>query len=339
MLKLYDKQMSFIKTIADYTDLEIVEELEHGYKTAHFRLPYEVGLVQEEQKIEIDDYVYVVKEVNMEDNDLYEVYCKPYFSKLLKKHIDSLSGYAFTLSSCLNEVLDETDWTYKFEQDISGVYTVQLERMTALDAIQALKQLYNVDLAFDTKNKVIRVWNSRGEYKETFFFNETNLRQCRVQSNTYDLITRLIPIGKDGATINLVNGAMWVEDYTYTDEVITGYWVNTSVDNADDLLKLAQDKIQIYSKPQTTYKINVTALHSSLSVGDSIRIIDEIKGVDRVERIAKIVFYPNKQEESYIECGNPLVSFDDIYKSFKEAQEIVNKDTLRNLTEINKLYG
>lgn len=339
MLKLYDKQMNFIKTIAEYSELQITEELNTGYKVAQFQLPYEVGLVQEEQKIEINDYLYVVKEVNMEDNDYYEVFCKPYWGKLLGKHIDSLTGYSYSLQTCLDEVLAETDWTYKFEQAVSGVYTVKIERKSALDAIAALKQLYNVDFAFDTKNKVIHIWNTRGEYKETFFFNETNLRQCKVQSNTYDLITRLIPIGKNGAAINLVNGSMWVENYDYTDEVIVGYWVNSSVENADDLLKLAQDKIEIYSKPQTTYKINITALHSSLAVGDKIRVIDEIKGVDRVERIAKIVHYPTREEESYVELGNPLVSFDNIYKSMQEAQKAVNEDTLRNLTEINKLYS
>ena len=98
-------------------------------------------------------------------------------------------------------------------------------------------------------------------------------------------------------------------------------------------------KIEIYSKPQTTYKINITALHSSLAVGDKIRVIDEIKGVDRVERIAKIVHYPTRAEESYVELGSPLVSFDNIYKSMQEAQKAVNEDTLRNLTEINKLYS
>lgn len=339
MLKLYDKQMNFIKTIADYQELQITEELGTGYKVAQFQLPYDVGLVQEEQKLEINDYIYVIKEVNMEENDYYEVFCKPYWGSLLGKHIDSISGYSYSLASCLDEILEETDWKYKFEEVVVGVYTVNLERMSALDAVAALKKLYNVDFAFDTKEKMIHIWNTRGEYKETFFFNETNLRQCKVQSNTYDLVTRLIPIGKNGTTINAVNGSIWVEDYSFTDEVIVGYWVETSVENADDLLKLAKDKIQVYSKPQTTYKINVTALHSSLAVGDEIRIIDEIKGVDRIERIAKIVNYPDRQEESYVECGNPIVSFDDIYKSLEQAQKVVNKDTLRNLTEINKLYS
>lgn len=338
MLKLYDNKMSFIRTIADYKELQITEELETGYRVAQFKLPYEIGLVQEEQKLEIDDYVYVVKEVNMEDNDLYDVYCKPYWGSLLGKYIDSINGYSHSLQTCLDEVLDETDWGYQFEEDVVGVYTINLERMTALDAIQALKSLFNVDFAFDTKERMIHIWNTRGEYKETFFFNETNLRQCKVQSNTYDLVTRLIPIGKDGATINAVNDEFWVEDYDYTDEVIVGYWVNSSISNKDDLLKLAKDKIDTCSKPQTTYKINVTALHSSLSVGDSVRIIDEIKGVDRVERIAKIINYPNQPEQSYVECGNPLASFDDLYKSLEDAQKAVNKDTLRSLTEINKLY-
>jgi hypothetical protein len=137
MLKLYDKQMNFIKTIAEYNELQITEELNTGYKVAQFQLPYEVGLVQEEQKIEINDYLYVIKEVNMEDNDYYEVFCKPYWGKLLGKHIDSLTGYSYSLQTCLDEVLAETDWTYKFEQAVSGVYTVKIERKSALDAIAA----------------------------------------------------------------------------------------------------------------------------------------------------------------------------------------------------------
>ena len=50
MLKLYDKQMNFIKTIAEYSELQITEELNTGYKVVQFQLPYEVGLVQEEQR-------------------------------------------------------------------------------------------------------------------------------------------------------------------------------------------------------------------------------------------------------------------------------------------------
>lgn len=340
MLKLYDKQNNYIKTIAEYRELQIIEELNKGYKVAQFELPYSVGLVQEEQKIEYNDYIYVVKEVNMEENDTYEVFCKPYFGSLLSKHIDSITGYSYAIDICLDEALAETDWTYILEDEIVGVYTVKLERMSCLDAVAALKELFNVDLAFDTKNKIIHVYNTRGKKKENiFFFNETTLRVCKVQSNTYDLITRLIPLGKDGTTISMVNGSLWIEDYTYTNECIVGYWTAGNVDNADDLLELAKHKLQDICKPKTTYKINLVAFDDKLNVGDSIRIIDEIKGVDRIERISKIVWYPNKQEESYIELGNPITSFDDIFKTMQEAQKIVNKDTLKNLTELNKMYN
>lgn len=45
------KKMNFIKTITDYQNLQITEELNKGYKVAQFNLPYGVGLIQEEQKI------------------------------------------------------------------------------------------------------------------------------------------------------------------------------------------------------------------------------------------------------------------------------------------------
>lgn len=339
MIKLYNKDMSFLKVISDYSGLRITEELETGYKVAQFSVPYSVGFIQEEQKIEISDYIYVVKEVNMEDDNMYDVYCKPYFSGLQGKHIDSLVGYNMTLEDCMETIVEDTGWKVIYEDNIVGSFTVNIERVPALDALTAAHTLYNVDFAFDTKRKEIRVWNERGCLKDTFFFNESTLRECQVQSNTYDLVTRLIPIGKNMSTIQLVNdNSLWVEDYSYTKDIIVGYYINQSVENAVNLLELAKEKIKYICRPHSTYKIKLAHFDSELSVGDSIRIIDEIKGIDRTERISKIVFCPTSIEDSYVECGDSLVSFDDIYKDFTKAQEVVNKDNMKSLTELFKTY-
>lgn len=333
MLKIYDKNMNYLKPLAQYKDLKVTEELSTGYKVAQFSVPYTEGMIQEEQKIDAGNYLYVVKEINTEADDMYDVYCKPYFGTLQSKHIDSLSGYALNLQYCMEQVCKETDWSFKFMQPINGVYTVNIQRQSALDALSALRALYNVEFTFDTKSKEIQVWNQRGAFKQTAVL----VGDCKTQSNTYDLVTRLIPVGKNGTTINMVNnGSIWVEDYSYTDEIIVGYWFVNDVQNADDLLKLARDKIQLLCKPQTTYKIETTL---PFEAGDMIKIIDPKRNINVTERITKTVNYPNREEKNYIELGSPQVSFDDIYKSFESAQKIINEDTLRNLTELNHNYN
>jgi phage minor structural protein len=338
MIKLYDKN-EFIKAV-EVKNLQITKELGTGYKTAQFQVPYIDCRLKEEMEVEIDDYLYRIKEVNMETNDLYDVYCKPQWGKLSRKSIDSLTGYNMSLKKCLDIVLEDTDWTYEFEQEVKGSYTVSISRKTALEALSSLVELYDVEVEYDTKNKRIKIWNTKGEYKESFFFNETNLSYCKVQSDTYDLVTRLIPIGKDGKTIQLVNNnCMWIEDFSYTDEVIVGYYVNTNIESADDLLKVAKVKLKDAAQPATAYKIRIVGLtSSSLDTGDTIKIIDEIKGVNRDLRIKKIVIFPDQPDKSFLEVGRIETSFDDIYKQYTDAQKIVTDNVLKNLSELNKLY-
>lgn len=339
IVRLYDKDMTPLQNFSSIRNIEISEELDTGYRTIQFQLPYSIGYVREEQKIEVDGYMYVIKEVNAEDFDCYTIYGKPYFGSLLGKRVDCYTSYRASFSQCLDEFLDGTDWTYDCKDTINGCYTVKIENSTALEAIDLIRQLYQVELYFDTKEKNIEVYDERGSYKGVYVMDVNKLHECQVQSNTYDLVTRLIPIGKDGMTIQRVNNnCLWLENYDYTTEKIVGYYVDSSIENAADLIDVAQDKLDDISKPATSYKIKLSSFPFELNVGDSIKIIDRIKGVTDIQRIQKKVDCPDKLNDGYIEVGSLQVSFDNIYKDLESAQKVVNDDTLRNLTELNKKY-
>lgn len=337
IFKLYDKNMNYLHGISEYKDLRVSEELETGYKVAQFSLPYNI-LVVEEQKIEIDGYLYVIKEVNMEDLGLYDVFCKPYFGKLASKHIDSITGQK-AFPDIMQAIVDGTDWTFTVAQDLTGMFQMNLHRKSAIEAIEAVAQLFQAELEFDTKNRIIHAYNKRGKIGGNVVLDNTNLLKCQVQSNTYDLITRLIPIGKDDTTINLVNnGQLWVENFQYTTEIIVGYYVDSNCGNADDLLKIARSKVLETGRPQSTYKLFLTDFPLDVKVGDEVRVIDKVRGLDTIKRVSKTVIYPSTPEESYIQLGSLEVSFDKIYKDLKKAQDIVNEDTLRAINEITKTY-
>ena len=338
MIKLYDKNMKYIKSFTSYKDLKITEELKTGYKVAQFSVPYSIASIQEEQKIEINGYLYVIKEVNMEDEEFYSVYAKPYFSSLVNKSIDNYSRYGITFSEVMNSLLAETDWT--FRGNALGAFTVNIQNKTLLEALSFVSELYNCYFIYQTKEKVIEVIdkNVDKDLKATFTITPSKLRSCQVQSNTYDLVTRLIPIGKDQITIQNVNGnCLYLDNHQYTDEIIVGYYVDGHCANADDLMITAKAKLDEISKPRTTYKIQISEFNTELKIGDKIRIINDIKKIDEELYIKKTVLFPETIEESYIELGAEMVSFDDIYKEFKDIQDSINKDTLRNLTELNKI--
>lgn len=338
VFKLYDKNMNYLNGISEYKDLRITEELETGYKIAQFSLPYNI-LVVEEQKIEIDGYLYVIKEVNMEDLGLYDVYCRPYFGKLHSKHIDSITGYNMAFPDIMNKILEETDWSVVVAPDLTGSFQMNLHRKSAIEAIELVGKLFQAEYKFDTKNRVIYAYNKRGKIGGNVVLDNTNLLKCQVQSNTYDLITRLIPIGKDDTTIGLVNnGQLWVENFQYTKEIIVGYYVDSNCANADDLLKIASSKVLETGQPQSTYKLFLIDFPLDVQVGDEVRVIDKVRGLDTIKRVSKTVIYPSTPEESYIQLGSLEVSFDKIYKDFKKAQDIVNEDTLRSINEITKTY-
>lgn len=337
MVRLYDKNMKYINVIPYIKDLKITEELRTGYKTAQFLAPFSIGLITEEQKIEIDNYIYVIKEVNMEQPDLYSVYCKPYFSDLLKKSVDYLTGYGMTFDDVMNELLYDTEWTYT--GCIIGAHTININNKTVLESLEIISDLYNCFFKYNTKEKTIAAipMESQDEPELSFTLTAANIQHCRVQSDTYDLVTKLIPIGKNLTTVQMVNdNSLAIENHQYTDEIIVGYYINSKIENADDLLQVATRKLDEISRPHASYKIYLNQFSVNLAIGDKIRIIDSIKGIDVIAYVKKIVRFPNENEQSYVELGDTFVSFDDIYKSFTSIQDSINVETLKNLTVLNK---
>lgn len=338
MIKLYSKEMQYIKSFSP-VGLRITQELETGYKTAQFHLPYSFGVVLEEQKVEIDEYLYVIKEVNIGNKDCYEIFCKPYFGSLQKKRVDNYNGYGITFDDAMSYLLMETDWTYE-GTNIAGSYTIDITNKTLLEALRYISSVYNVYFEYKTKERVIAAASKNLEtgISTTYTITAANISNCVIQSNTYDLVTRLIPIGKNLTTIQLVNNnCLWLEDFSYTKDVIVGYFFQNSIDNADDLRKTAFNKLQLLCRPRETYKIPLSQLSKKITIGDSIRIVNTLKESLSVLKVQKVVLFPYEQESSYIELGDPPVSFDNIYKDFTSAQSMINQSNLKSLAELNKL--
>lgn len=339
IIKIFNAN-EYLGIISTGFDIKIVSDLKKGIQTCYFKVPYNTNIpINPEQNIEIDNYAYTVKEMNMYDN-YYEVYCQPNLDGLFTKQLEPVSGYTYSFDSIMNMILEGTGWIMHANDFIYGSHSIYLYQMTVQEALDNVKTLYNCDFFFDTKNKIIEVWNVRGDKTSIFTITPANIIDCKITSNTYDLITCLIPIGKDGITIGQSNnGCLYVENYEYTNKKIFGYYINDKITDADDLLTVAKYKIADCGKPATTYKIYLSKLEeTNLNVGDVIQIIDTIRNKTTFQRIQKIVRFVDKPEKSYLEAGRLSIPFDDIFKNFKTGQNIINGDKSFNITTLFKNY-
>ena len=79
MIKIYDTNHKFLALLDVVNDCYTEETLNTGLRTLSFSAPLtdeNIRNLQEENYIETSDYSYVIKEVNIEDNDYIIIYCK-----------------------------------------------------------------------------------------------------------------------------------------------------------------------------------------------------------------------------------------------------------------------
>ena len=93
MLKVYDSHHIFLAILADgLRNVYTTETLETGVKTLCFQIPCQeeyLSIISEENYIETADYEYIIKELVLEDNGFFTVYCAP--------NIEEITGYVYRI--------------------------------------------------------------------------------------------------------------------------------------------------------------------------------------------------------------------------------------------------
>ena len=145
--------------------------------------------------------------------------------------------------------------------------------------IREIAKLNGQELWFDTKRRVVIVYDKMGVAGRTYYSNELRLKKLRKQSSTYDYATVLIPIGKDGLRIGSVNnGKDYLENFTYSDKYIQKFWVNEDYTVPELLMGAGQDYLDSIAMPRASYKLGLAEL-GNVGLGDTVMIVDAIKRV------------------------------------------------------------
>ncbi|WP_024615848.1 phage tail protein, partial [Clostridium sp. Ade.TY] len=338
MLQLFDKNKNKIAGLIEYKDLCIESVLENGDKTLSFLYSKNSKYyfdIEEEGYIRNKQNEFVIKEKDIQDN--YTTFiCKLNIEELEGKTFDRYESIEQTITAALNLAIVGTGWTVA-ENNIKKKRTVRKTNCSSWDIIKEIKSIYRVDITFNTLEKKIEIYEHLGQDKGTYFIEDLNLKSLQVQSNSYSYVTRVIPVGKDGLTIESINNNKnYVENYQYSNKVKTIYWNDDRYTIKESLLEDAKAKLNELSKPYRAYTasiINLSKLNPKYNIldyklGDDITLISKRNKLKEKQRIIKTIEYPQDHNKDTIELANATLKFEDIQTQFQDAADTVDNITL-----------
>lgn len=337
MLQLYDLNKAKLHGLTSYRDFKVERELS-GEEMLSFLYPQcdsKYSSIVEECYIRTEQNEYVVKEKNIQD-DWTEFIAKINVEDLKGTTFDRFETIEQTCADTVNLALVGTGWTIG-SCDVTKKRTVRKSKCSSYDILNEIRNIYLCDFKFDAINKKLFVYQSMGSDKGSYFIEELNLKNLIVQSNSYDYCTRIIPIGKDGLQINDINnGIEHVENYQYSNKIITIYWEDNRYTVAENLKEDAEYKLNELSKPIKAYSaeiIDLAAMNDKYKdiidydLGDTISLTSKDKNVKEKQRIVKLIEYTEEPERNSCEIANRTLKLEDIQKESLDAAETVGTIT------------
>lgn len=334
---LYNKEKVRVGLLENCKDYKIESVLSTGDKTLSFSYPkIKSGLIEKEGYIRTKEDEYVIKQKDARGQ---------YYSIKAQLNVEDIEGQTFeqfetinqTIDKCLELALTGTGWRVRINGNLSKRRTVRKSFCSSWEVLQEAKKVYKYEYKFDTINKILEIYETRGEYRGAYLIEGVNLKELSIQSNTYDYYTKLIAIGKTDEEGNQLK--VEVENYQYSNKVKKYIWKDERYTDLETLEEDARLKLDEMSKPYIAYSATVIDLAASndiyknildYSLGDLVDLISKDNRVKDRLRIVKLVQYPNNPEKNTCELANTTLTFEE---KQREQQEV--NDTVNNITSDN----
>lgn len=348
-MQIFDDGKKRIGTLKGFRNRSITSTLDSGDKELYFEYPATgemVDLLKEEYYIRTKTDEYVLKAVEKATD---------YNKYTAVLNVEELEGQSFpygfesqeqTIRACLEFAFDGTGWKIG-TCTITKRRTINIEQSaTAWDVLQQCLTTYRCECEIDSLKKQIAIYEQIGQDRGCYFVEGLNLRKLTPKSDTYDFYTRIVPIGKDGITIEWLHGKPYLENYQYSKKIKTFTWKDERYTNTTSLMEDAEAKLEELSKPYKAYTAEVADLAKmnpeyknilDYGIGDAVTLISKKTRTREKQRIVKIVEYPEEPKKNTAEISNATKTFAEVQKTETElakteAISIANNNTKKVLT-------
>lgn len=334
-LKCYspgNKPLGFLHNVFD---LKITKEI-GGMEELTFFIP---ANSPEAQMVQLEGYIvpegeqiFVIRELNTHGKDI-EVYCMLAIETLYGYCWSEVAKQGVNLVEAFEYVLKYTGWKFVNKTSTPArTRDIYIQNQTVWEALKVLCEVYFIEMTVDTHTHTITAYDSVGQDNGVFFISDMNLVNFRKDTNTHKLITRLIPIGKDGLNITSVNGGKdYINNNTYSDKLLYGLWMQSAYTNPTQLKEDATKWLAEYAKPYITYNIDIIDLYRlngnqlfKFNVGDGVTIFDKVTEEKVSQRVVKIEIYPQDPTRNTLELSNKGKTFSDYFQMIQLMQNMAN---------------
>lgn len=331
MLKRYNSNHVAQDPLIHYEGL-CIESAINGEDQISFSCPKSYNL-KEEEYIRTPTTEFIVKEIsNNINDDMVQVVGKMNVEELKGSVVETYYLNSDTIYTGVELALvhmPNRNWTIWQDPDavMTKRRTLRLARTTVWNVLQELISLFQYEVQIDTVNKVIKLYQQMGSDRGSYFMEDLNISALDAQSDAYDLITRIYPVGSGGINIKSVNNNIpYVENHSYTDKVIAVYWEDNRYTSPTNLKEDALEKLESLAKPSRSYNISVQEL-GNVQLGDSILLISKTFKTREKHRVVSIKAYPDEPGKSTLTLSNKPLDLTNYMTENLSATELVRTVT------------
>lgn len=226
--------------------------------------------------------------------------------------------------------------------DVQNINTYRCVRTSLYEAINVVLERWGGHLVRDGFN--IQIKSQIGQDNGVVVRYAKNLKDITCEENWDNVVTKLLPVGKDGLLIDglyMSSGIQYDIPYTktvsfnqdniiqddYTDE--NGNFDETSYNEAlmQDLLTQANNYLQINSIPQVNYTLRAN-LEKISDIGDTIDVFDERLGINITTNLIAYDYDCILGKYIELEFGNFKQKLSDLMGTItNNTQQIVSEKT------------
>lgn len=235
--------------------------------------------------------------------------------------------------------------------DITNINSFRCIRKSLYEAIQVVLERWGGHLVRD--NWTIQIKNTIGQDNGVVVRYAKNLKTITADYNWDDVVTKLLPVGKDGILLNAIDSeaSLYVESETQYDIPYTKV-VSFEQDNIveddykdeqgvldenaykqaliNDLIAKGQNYVQNNSIPKVNYNLSANVEKVS-DIGDSVEVIDEKLGINVTTHIISYDYDCILGKYKELEFGNFTNTLSNLISSINETTEKLVEETTEEI--------
>ena len=269
MLTVFSGENGYPLSNDDYYVRELASGLDELVFQMSLRDPMYKHIVEEARIRDRDENIYIIKQIDA-GNEQVKVVAQIDIDDFKSVMYEKYSNNSATVNQTVLSVLP-AGWACIDHSSITMRRTIPTSdtttdyNVTAWKVLQDCCNVYGVRFRFNSADKIVTIINPKSyENMGAFATRDLNLRELNYKGKSTDICTRLYAEGADGLTFAELNdGKNYVEDFTYTNKVISAYWKDDRYTDAQSLLDDARAKLAESAVPQRSYDCDVLDLAST----------------------------------------------------------------------------